>query len=415
MLFYNFVIFLYWCSIQVSSLFHKKARKWISGRKNSFHIIEQVVNEKHIKNNAIWFHCASLGEFEQGRPLIESLKISNPKVKIVLTFFSPSGYEIRKNYEYADAIFYLPIDFKSNAKRFIKTVSPKAAVFVKYEFWLNYLAQLKKQKIPTYLVSAVFRTDQHFFKWYGRLFFNSLTTYRKLFLQDEGSFKLLTEKGLTNIEVAGDTRFDRVFEIAGAKVSLPLINNFCNNHKTLVAGSTWPKDEEIVLEAYKRLKEKYVDLKLIIAPHEVSTQAITRIEKLADTCRCAAYTTNGEKITEVDILIIDTIGILSQLYRYAIVSYIGGGFNDGIHNILEALVYNIPVAFGSNHHKFIEASETLKINITKEIHTASDLIGYIDKVLSDENYRVNLNQEIKKYMKNKSGATKKIISELNTI
>ena len=414
MLFYNFAIFLYWSSIHIASLFNEKAHKWVSGRKNGFSIIKKTLQEKNIQGNVIWFHCASLGEFEQGRPVIETLKKSNAGTKIILTFFSPSGFEIRKDYEYADAVFYLPIDFKSNAKRFIKLLKPKAVVFVKYEFWLNYLAQLKKENIPTYLISGVFRPNQHFFKWYGWLFFNSLTTYRKLFLQDQNSFQLLKEKGLDNIEIAGDTRFDRVLEIAKTNRQLPVIDKFCDHNKILVAGSTWPEDEKLVLETYEKLKKKHAGLKLIIAPHEVNKQAIERIKSLIGNCKYTTYT-YAKNIEIAEVLIIDTIGILSQLYHYGIAAYIGGGFNDGIHNILEALVYNIPVAFGTNNYKFIEASETLKLALSKEVHSANDLYLFFDKIISDENYQINLRKEIKSYMQNKLGATAIIFTELNAI
>lgn len=414
MLFYNFVIFLYWFGLHIASLFNSKANKWVSGRKNSLKNIERTLVEKNIQNNVIWFHCASLGEFEQGRPVIESYKKTNPDTKIVLTFFSPSGYEIRKNYEFAEAVFYLPIDFKSNAVQFIKLINPKAVVFIKYEFWLNYLAELKKQKIPTYLISAVFRPNQHFFKWYGSIFFKALKSYKKIFLQDKNSYLLLKENGLNNMEIAGDTRYDRVFEISQTKTQLPLIDSFCDNYKILVAGSTWPKDEEIVVEAFKKLREKHSDLKLMIAPHEVNQSSVARIEKLISDKKYSLYT-DPSNIKNADVLIIDTIGILSQLYRYGTAAYIGGGFNDGIHNILEAMVYNIPAAFGDNHDKFIEASETLRLNISKEVINQDDLFLFFDKVISDENYADKLKKEISAYMRDKSGATKKIVAELNAI
>jgi 3-deoxy-D-manno-octulosonic-acid transferase len=414
MLFYNFIIFLYWCIIHLVSLFNDKARKWVSGRKNIFSAIEKTVREKKIIGDIIWFHCASLGEFEQGRPVIEGFKKSNPTVKIVLTFFSPSGYEIRKDYAFADAVFYLPLDFKSNAKQFIKLINPKAAVFIKYEFWLNYIAELNAKNIPIYLISAVFRPNQHFFKWYGSIFFNALKSYKKVFLQDKNSFQLLKEKGLSNIEIAGDTRFDRVFEIAQTKTALPVVDGFCNNHTVLIAGSTWPKDEQIVIETFKKLKEKHPHLKLIIASHEVNKHATSRIENLMGNTKYSLYT-NPTNIESADILLIDTIGILSQLYRYGTASYIGGGFNDGIHNILEALVYNIPVAFGTNHHKFVEASEALQLNMAKEINSSDELFVFLNKVIADENYRHQLSLEIKNYMQNKAGATNKILLELNAI
>jgi 3-deoxy-D-manno-octulosonic-acid transferase len=396
----------------MASLFNEKARKWVSGRKNIFYTIKKTLQEKNITGNIIWFHCASLGEFEQGRPVIEGFKKSNPNTKIVLTFFSPSGYEIRENYEYADAVFYLPLDFKSNAQQFIKLIKPKAAIFIKYEFWLNYIAELNNQNIPIYLISAVFRPEQHFFKWYGNIFFKALKSYKKIFLQDASSFQLLKEKGLSNIEIAGDTRFDRVFEIAQTKTALPLLDSFCNNHKVLVAGSTWPKDEEIVIETFKKLKEKHTDLKLIIASHEVNKASTSRIESLIGNTTYSLYT-NPIGVENADILLIDTIGILSQLYRYGTAAYIGGGFNDGIHNISEALVYNIPVAFGTNHHKFVEAAEALQLNIAKEVNSSNELLLFFDEIISDKKHQEQLSTEVKNYMQGKSGATNKILLELN--
>jgi 3-deoxy-D-manno-octulosonic-acid transferase len=414
MLFYNLVLFLYWCIIHIVSLFNEKARKWVLGRKNIFSTIEKTLQEKNINENVVWFHCASLGEFEQGRPVIEGFKKSNPNIKIVLTFFSPSGYEMRKNYEFADAVFYLPLDFKSNAHQFIKLIKPKAAVFIKYEFWLNYISELNNQNIPIYLISAVFRPNQHFFKWYGNIFFKALKSYKKIFLQDKNSFQLLKDKGLNNIEIAGDTRFDRVFEIAQTKIALPLLDSFCSNHKILVAGSTWSKDEEIVIETFKKLKEKHTDLKLIIASHEVNKNSTTRIESLIGHTTYSLYT-NPIGVENADILLIDSIGILSQLYRYGTAAYIGGGFNDGIHNISEALVYNITVAFGTNHHKFVEAAETLQLGISKEVNSSNELFLFFDEIISDKKYQEQLSTGVKNYMQGKTGATKKILAELNSI
>jgi 3-deoxy-D-manno-octulosonic-acid transferase len=344
---------------------------------------------------------------------MEALKKANPSIKIMLTFFSPSGYEIRKDYTGADAVFYLPIDFSRYAKRFITLVNPSAAVFVKYEFWLNYLNELKRQKIPVYLISAVFRPEQHFFKFYGRIFFIALKSYKKIFLQDEKSFQLLKEKGLGNIEIAGDTRFDRVFEIARTKKELPLIDRFCGSHKILIAGSTWPKDEELVIATYKKLKEKHGNLKLIIAPHEITKTSVSNLKEIIG----SGFTlyTNPENIEKEDILIIDTIGILSRIYRYGTVAYIGGGFNDGIHNILEALVYNVPVTFGTNHHKFVEAAETLQLHISKEITGEKDLYLFFNDLISDDNLQKKLRAKIQNYMQNKAGATNKITTELRLI
>ena len=412
---YNLVIFFYWSSIQIASLFNAKANLWVRGRKNIFKHIEHTLKEKKIdkNSNTIWFHCASLGEFEQGRPVIENLKAHTKEIKIILTFFSPSGYEIRKNYGYADAVFYLPIDFPSNTKKFISIVNPKTAVFVKYEFWLNYMAELKKQNIPTYLISAVFRKKQHFFKRYGKLFLNSLKTYQKIFLQDENSFALLKEQGLTNIEVAGDTRFDRVLEISKSKTTLIKIEKFCGDAPVIIAGSTWPKDEELVLDTYKKLKKKTPNLKLIITPHEVDEATINQTEKTilhTDSSFFFARYSSKQNFERHDILIIDTIGLLSQLYRYGRVAYVGGGFADGIHNILEVMAYGVPVSFGPNNHKFVEAQEAIQLEIGKVIHNEAELFAFFSEMVSVDAKRKNISGKIKEYMHTKTGATEKICS-----
>jgi len=412
---YNLVIFFYWSSIQIASLFNAKAKLWVRGRKNIFNHIEHTLKEKKIdeNSNTIWFHCASLGEFEQGRPLIENLKASHKEVKVILTFFSPSGYEIRKDYELADAVFYLPIDFPSHAKKFISIIKPKTAVFVKYEFWLNYIAELKKQNIPTYLISAVFRKKQHFFKSYGKLFLNSLKTYKKIFLQDENSFALLKEQGLNNIEVAGDTRFDRVMQITKNKTPLLSIERFCGNSPVIIAGSTWPKDEELLLETYKKLKQKTPGLKLLLVPHEVDEASINQTEKLilhADSTLFFAKYSTKQNFERHDILIVDTIGLLSQLYPYGLAAYVGGGFNDGIHSILEVLAYGVPVSFGPDNHKFVEAQEAIQLEIGKAIHNEAELFAFFSEMISSDSKRKNLSGKIKDYMRTKTGATEKICS-----
>lgn len=413
MLFYNFTLFIYWLVIHVASLFNDKAKKWVAGRKDIFTYIKKTLQDKHINGNIIWVHCASLGEFEQGRPAIETIKKNNPQQKIVLTFFSPSGYEIRKDYKFADAVFYLPLDIKSNVNEFLAIIKPIKAIFIKYEFWLNYLNELKHKNIPTYLISATFRPNQHFFKWYGLIFFNALKNYTKIFLQDENSYQLLNQQGLTNIEIAGDTRFDRVLEISQIKNELPIIKKFCSSNKIIVAGSTWPKDEEFVIAAFKKLKSKYPNIKLIIAPHEVNETSVSAIEKLVGT-NYSLYT-NPKHLDRADVLIIDTIGMLSQIYRYGNATYIGGGFNDGIHNILEALAYNIPTAFGTNYKKFVEANETLELHISKVIYNENDLFIFFEKIISNKDYSEQLSSQIKKYMGSKTGATKKIVAELLSI
>jgi 3-deoxy-D-manno-octulosonic-acid transferase len=415
---YNLVVYMYWGSIKTASLFNAKAKLWVRGRRDIFTNIKSKLEQKGILNNEniVWFHCASLGEFEQGRPVIENLKANNKEVKIVLTFFSPSGYEIRKDYELADAVFYLPIDVSSNAKEFISLIKPHAAVFVKYEFWLNYLAELKNKNIPTYLISAVFRRKQHFFKNYGKLFLDSLSGYKKIFLQDQNSYDLLKEFGLKNIEVAGDTRFDRVMQITKNKTPLASIDRFCGTSQVIIAGSTWPKDEEIVLAAYKKLKGRRPGLKLILVPHEIDEAAINQTEKLilnTDTTFFFARYTSKQNFERHDILIVDTIGLLSQLYRYGLVAYVGGGFTDGIHSILEALAYDVPVAFGPHNEKFIEAQETKHLGIGKEIEDVESLFTFFNEMLSPDSTRKVLSGKINEYMRSKTGATEKILAVIS--
>lgn len=413
MWFYNLGIFFIGLAIKLTSIKKEKAKLWVSGRKNWRSILSAKISKLNAEKT-IWVHCSSYGEFEQGRPVVEAIKKQHPTAKIVLSFFSPSGYEAFKDWKGADVVCYLPLDTKQNAKDFLEIVNPTMAIFIKYEFWLNFLFQLKEKAVPAFLISAVFKPHQPFFKWYGGIFKKALNTFKLLLIQDEASGKLLETINIKNYKVVGDTRFDRVFDILKTKKELPLVDSFCGNNKILVVGSSWPKDEEIVLETFKKLKERHTHLKLIIAPHEVNKTSVANIEKLMGNLNYTLYT-NPTNIEKTDVLIIDTIGILSQLYRYATATYIGGGFNDGIHNILEALVYNVPVAFGTNHYKFVEAAETLQLSISKEISDKDDLVAFFDKVIADENYHYQLSDKIKNYMQNKSGATGKILAEIDII
>jgi 3-deoxy-D-manno-octulosonic-acid transferase len=414
---YNLVVFLYGAMIRLGAPFHKKANLWVQGRRNIFSRINKTLREKRIDqfSKKIWFHCASLGEFEQGRPVIEKLKKDHPEVKVILTFFSPSGYEIRKDYASADAVFYLPLDLPGNVNKFLDLVKPDAAVFVKYEFWLNYLAQLRERNIPTYLVSAVFRSDQHFFKWYGKSFFTTLGYYRRIFVQDENSLKLLTEKRFKNVELAGDTRFDRVMEITRDKSPIGTIERFCGTSPVLIAGSTWPKDDELVIGSYAKLKQKNPALKLLLVPHEIGENSISAIEKKilhANSSLFFARFSNNQDFSKHDILIIDTIGMLSRLYRYAQAAYVGGGFADGIHNILEVLAHGIPVSFGPNHEKFVEALETRELGIGRPIQNEAELLAFFSEMITDEGKLRQLRAKINTYMQSKTGATEKILQEI---
>lgn len=345
---YNFSIYLMSTFVAFASLFKRKMRLRHQGSEEIFDILERSIDKTH---RYVWFHAASLGEFEQGRPMIERLRRAQPEQKIVLTFFSPSGYEIRKNYPEVDLVCYLPFDKPQQVKRFLDCVNPEKAIFIKYEFWANYLLELKRRQIPTYIISAIFRPNQLFFKKYGRFFLNLLNSFTMIFVQDDFSKELLNQFGIKHVTVGDDTRFDRVGDIAKAANVLPIAEAFGKGADVLVAGSSWEADEELLIRFVNANKER----KLIIAPHEISEERITGIcEKLR--CTFVLYTqTTPEEAAKARCLVVDTIGILSSLYRYGQVAYIGGGFGAGIHNTLEAAVWNVPVVFGPNYQKFREA------------------------------------------------------------
>ena len=370
-LLYNLGILLYYGLVYVASFFNDKAAKFVLGRKDVFSYLKSriVFNDKYI-----WMHVSSLGEFEQGRPIIESVKRSHPEYKIILTFFSPSGYEVRKNYDGADIICYLPMDTTWNARKFVKLVNPSVAIFIKYEFWGNYLTELKKKDVPTYIVSAIFRESQVFFKWYGGWYRGFLQNFRHLFVQDSNSKNLLASIGIKNVSIVGDTRFDRVLAIAKSSKELPVVQSFKGEAKVLVVGSSWPKDEDFILPYFNEHK----NLKLIIAPHEVHESHIEDI--LSKLKRPALRYTKAteEEAANADCLIIDCFGLLSSIYRYGEVAYIGGGFGVGIHNILEAAVYGMPVIFGPNYHKFREAVEMVKTGSAFPINEGSEFSSVVD-------------------------------------
>lgn len=355
-------------------------------------------------------HCASLGEFEQGRPVLEKLKSQNPNSKFLLTFFSPSGYEIRKDYKGADWVFYLPMDGPQNAKRFLQIVNPSLVIFVKYEFWYYYLKTIKQQNIPFLLVSALFRENAGFFKWYGGLQRKMLSFFTHLFVQNESSKKLLDSIGfVNNCTVAGDTRFDRVIEIAENGTAIADIENFIGNNKSIVAGSTWPEDEEILKQTSDAISNS--SLKLIIAPHEINREHITNLQKLFPGSILFSELKNykNQSITG-NILIIDNIGMLSRLYKYAYIAYIGGGFGKGIHNTLEAAVYGKPVLFGPEYQKFNEAVELIQTGGAFSISNTRDCITIIQKLLQSEKEYLKSCYSAKEYVYSNKGATDKILS-----
>lgn len=403
---YNLGIRVYQFLVAVVSIFNTKAKLFRNGRKGWERHLKDVVKEN---DRIVWFHCASLGEFEQGRPVIEAFRVKYPDVKILLTFFSPSGYEVRKNYTGADFIFYLPLDTYWNAKRFIDIVNPISTIFVKYEFWYHYLNQLKKRNIPTYVISAIFRDDQVFFKSYGGWYRKFLFNFQHLFVQNEKSKELLASIGVINTTIAGDTRFDRV--IANAKVAkvIPIIEQFVANSKVLVAGSTWPKDEDLIVEYFKTNGQ---NLKLIIAPHEIHN---LNIEKLRERfgLKTLRYTIPDEcDPSEAQILIIDTIGILSSVYRYGTISYIGGGFGVGIHNTLEAAVFGIPVLFGPNYKRFQEAVELIEIGAAQSVNNSTQFATAISQFFASENELKKVKAVATNFFSEKEGATKSIIENI---
>ena len=390
---YNISIQLYVIAIRFAALFNAKAKLWIKGRKAIFQKIEEVTKGEQ---NIVWFHCASLGEFEQGKPIIEGYKQKYPSHKMLLTFFSPSGFEIRKNYEGVDWVFYLPADTKSNAKKFISIVKPIKVIFIKYEFWFNYMAELKKQNISFYSVSAIFRDGQAFFKY--NWFANQLKNITHFFVQDKTSADLLKSIGLTNHTISGDSRFDSVLSTTQNPKSFPLIKQFCKTKPTIICGSTWLKDETLLSQFIKENPQ----YNYIIAPHEI--HHISHLQK--QTGAQLFSTSNTENINSNNVLIMDSIGILSSIYQYANIAYIGGGFGSGIHNILEAITFGLPVIFGPNYQKFNEAAELIALGGAKSISNYTELTLAIDSF-------ANFNQTIAtNYIKNSSGATETILEIL---
>ena len=401
---YNIAIFFYGFLIRITSLFNYKAKLFIKGRKRLF---EQLKKENFSSNNIIWIHCASLGEFEQARPLIDYLK-KNTSYSILLTFFSPSGYEIRKNYTNADWIYYLPLDTPKNAEKFIQITQPKIALFTKYEFWYNYLNQLKINNIPTYLFSAKFREKQIFFQNYGSFFREMLHFFTYIFVQDNTSKKLLQSIHISNCSVNGDTRFDRVIQNANHVNPFPEIELFKNNQPLLIIGSTWKADLEILIPILNNYSNQ---LKIIIAPHEINTTELQYYsEKL--TAKSQKYTEWNKIDINFDVLFLDTIGMLSSIYQYGTFSYIGGGFGKGIHNILEAAVFGNPILFGPNYLKFGEAVELIQLNGATSIKNASEFETILVDLLQNESLIMKKATICKSFVFKNEGATQKLINHI---
>ncbi len=419
---YSFIIRMYGLSLWISSLFNQKARDWFYGRREIFTKLEEVFSSENKAGDrppVIWVHCASLGEYEQARPVIQAIKTRFPDHLVLLTFFSPSGYNNKPTNSGADFVFYLPLDTPRNANRFIKIVSPSLAIFVKYEFWYNYLHQLYLRNIPTLTISAIFRPTQHFFKWYGGWFRRHLRNVDQIFVQDEESIELLSMIDVNNVTLSGDTRFDRVLGISEQESHMPFLEEFSKDHFTLVAGSTWQPDEDILWQ----LQESFGDwLKVIIAPHEINQRHITDLSSRLNG-RSVLYssliTSNVSpedyfKQHEVKVIIIDSIGLLSKIYRYGNIAYIGGGFGVGIHNTLEAAVYGIPVLFGPNYQKFKEARELIQLKAAESVKDGEELINSVRLFHSLPDRLQEYSEQAAKYVESRSGATNKIMEMLQS-
>lgn len=402
---YQLGFLLYVNLFRIVSLFHKKARKMVVGHRNTWHILLDGIDQS---KPWLWFHASSLGEFEQGRPIMERIRNEHPEYRILLTFYSPSGYEVRKNYTGADLICYLPFDTIFNVRRFLNIVQPKKVFFIKYEFWPNYLTALKRRQIPTYLISGIFREDQLFFKNYAPFYRRMLNTFTHLFVQNQVSVDLLASIGRTEeVSISGDTRFDRVLEIRAAAKELPIAEQFIKSSKgnVLIAGSSWPKDEALFIPYFN----EHPEMKLIIAPHEIHEEHLLTIEAQLKRPFLRYTQIRAEDADKCDCLIIDCFGLLSSIYRYGNIAYIGGGFGTGIHNTLEAAVYGIPVIFGPNFAKFHEAKELLACGGAFTIDSETALIETMNKLDSDPTFCLKTGKTAGEMVHKGSGGTNKVL------
>lgn len=406
---YNLFINCISVLLRLVAPFNLKLKLFVDGRSHTFSILKEKIK---LKDKVIWFHCASLGEFEQGRPVIEKFKQLYPTHKIVISFFSPSGYEVRKDYDKADAIVYLPLDTNKKVKQFINLIHPEIAIFVKYEFWPNLLNQLKKKNIPTILISGIFRENQVFFKSYGSWMRNKLQLFSHFFVQDENSKDLLNAIGFENVTISGDTRFDRVFEILNQNNILDFLDIFKDDKYTLVAGSTWPDDEKLLIDYINNQSE--IDEKFIIAPHNIKSTAIQKLQKdiKSKSVLFSSYQLNELKTAQV--FIVDTIGILTKVYSYADVAYVGGGFTNGIHNILEPATFGVPVVIGPKYQKFNEAIEMIHQKACLVAQNKNDFEEILNQ-LRDSNIRKEIGQAAENYIKINIGATKQIVDYMTNV
>lgn len=396
-------MYFVWFGVSIAAIFDHKIRLMWRGQRRAFRILKRKVdpNAKYV-----WVHAASLGEFEQGRPIIERIRLEHPDYKILLTFFSPSGYEVRKNYPGADIITYLPIDTVTNARRFLRTVRPVAAFFIKYEFWYNYLHVLRHRKVPVYSVSSIFRPDQVFFRWYGRQYAHVLKCFTRFFVQNEESRMLLEKIGIHEVEITGDTRFDRVMTIKSLAKELPIVESFVKgSEKVFVAGSSWGPDEDVFIPYFNEHK----DWKLIIAPHVIGEVHLKQILSKLQRNTVRFTQTTPEEAATADCLLIDCFGLLSSIYNYGTVAYIGGGFGVGIHNTLEAAVWNMPVIIGPNNKKFDEAQGLMQAGGCFEIHDAAEFETLMDRFDTDKAFLKDSSEKAGQFVKGQAGATDRIL------
>ncbi len=405
---YTIAIYIYQLCVMLASPFHRKAKAILKGQRETFRILKQKVDKNA---RYVWFHTASLGEFEQGRPLMERFRSKHPEYKILLTFFSPSGYEVRKDYEGADIICYLPFDTPGNVYRFLHLIRPEKAFFIKYEFWLDYMWACHHYHIPIYSVSSIFRPNKVFFRWYGRPYAHVLKYVSHFFVQDEQSRELLAKRGIVdNVSIVGDTRFDRVIDIARQAKELPLVERFCGESPfVFVAGSSWPPDEDLIIPYFNT----HPEMKLILAPHVIDESHLQQIEQKL--CRPSLRYTDATEgnVAHADCLIINCYGLLSSIYRYGQLAYVGGGFGVGIHNVPEAAVYGIPVLIGPNNKKFREAQDLLRMGGCFEITGQTLFNAVVDRILCDPSLRESRGAVCRNYIVSNAGASDVIFKTLN--
>lgn len=402
---YNLVISIAGFFLKIVALFSPKIKLFTEGRKDVFAILEDKIKPT---DKTIWFHSASLGEYEQGLPVIEKIKERYPSHKIIITFFSPSGYEVRKNNTVANVTIYLPLDTKSNAKRFLKLTHPELVFFIKYEFWLNYLRELEKSKTPTYLISGIFRDSQMFFKWYGGFYRKALKAFTFFFVQNESSKEKIEAIGFHNVIVSGDTRFDRVNAILERDNNLDFIEKFKNNSPTIVIGSSWPKDEALLAEY---INEAPDNVKFIIAPHNIKADQIASLKAQITKSTVLFSEKENQDLSNYNVFIIDTVGLLTKIYSYGTIAYVGGGFgNPGIHNILEPATFGIPILIGPNYSNFAEAVQLVSLGGCIVITNNSDLKQNLDRLLTDKDFLEEKSRICKTYIQENKGATNSIMN-----